>query len=52
MYLLTSLVKGCFYRRHRQRGRILSLKFSISSSQGFDKKIATLEIELGEDLFK
>ena len=52
LYLLASLFKGYFFRSHRQRGRILSLKLSISSSQGFYNKIATSNIELVEDLLK
>ena len=50
MHLLVSFFKGCFYRRHRQRGRMLGLKLSISSSQWLYKKIATSEIEFDEDL--
>ena len=52
VHLLVSFFKGYFYRRHSQRGRMLSLKLSISSSQGFYKQVATLEIELNKDLMK
>ena len=50
IHLLVSFIKECFYRRHRQRGRMLVLRLSISSSQGFYKKIASSKIEFDEDL--
>ena len=40
------------FAKDRQRGRILGLRLSLFSSQGFYKKIDTLEIELGEVLLK
>ena len=51
MHLFVSFFKRCFFRRHRQRGRILlGLKLSIYLSLVFYKKMATLEIEIDEDL--
>ena len=52
MYFLTSFFKGYFFQIHIQRRRMLGLKLSISSSQGFYNKIATLEIDLDDDLLK
>ena len=49
MHLLVSFFKGCFCQRHRQKGRMLGLRLSISFSQGFYKKTCTLEIEVDED---
>ena len=41
-----------FFAKDRQMGRMLGLRLSIFSSQGFYKKIATSEINLDEDLLK
>ena len=49
VHLRVSFFKGCFCPRHRQMRRMLGLRLSISSSQGF-YKIVSSELEVDEDL--
>ena len=49
---LSHSLTDVFYQRYRQNGRILGLRLSIYSSQGFYKKITTSEIKLDKDLLK
>ena len=44
-----TFINTLYAYQHRQSRRMLGLELSISSPQGFYKKIATSEIELNED---
>ena len=52
VHIFVSFIKGCFCRRHRQSGKMLGLRLSISLFQEFYKKIASSEFKVDEDLKK